>query len=263
MKFKSIKLLKPSNTEFINSLLEHHQPNNFLFDKCIIALYITNIQPWKVINRQFWEQVILKRTGDDLSPIRIKQITDSDAIIFISLTEALDYIEGVTPPIFKKKVNDTITSVDDVIKMLEMYLMEDNQYNVDYFLASTGFNSNATNGNYDDTRIEKIKQIHSKMNIVAVIDCSSSKSVKSSEDAKSHLQSLLTGVIDEAVQCTIEASGIPAITILKTILDSDYIRFVNLNTSESGPGPVVKATIYCSSLKSCRSLRALLKKMYL
>ena len=100
----------------INHFLHRGDMIPRLFDDCIITVTFENsINPLELLNRKLFEDTMFIR-GD---------IKSDEHHIYISLSEAILYINSVTPPILKGLIPESITTLDDVIDVLKTFLMEE------------------------------------------------------------------------------------------------------------------------------------------
>ena len=240
------------NLDFVNILLERHQPNNFVFDNTVIELEIEGLFPTQMIKRRFWEQTMLKRINlSIISPFPGSYPHEGSNLVYMSISEAILYINLVTPPIMKKRVDAALTSIDAIESMLKMYLMEYDSsqydYNMSIFSSMMSFNENSTEWNYDNSRLEKMHQIHPDRSIVGLVDC-----------IDANISQALKGEVDARVQCTLEAKGRKGSELLQHLIADKTIRVVNVNIE----GDIIRVIAYTSMIRSCKQLRSFLRLMH-
>lgn len=241
-------------TGFVDMLLKGHYPNNSLFDRTILTIVTSKLSSYQLIKRRFWEQAVLKRQSlSTISPMPGKYPYDDidSTFVYMSLSEALLYIDMVTPPIMKKRVNNSLDSVETIRSMLEMYLTEEDspqyEYNMSIFTSLMSFNENTTGWDYDNKRLETMHMIHPNKNIVGVIDA-----------IDGDIKEAMHGRIDAQVQCTIEARGHKATDLLSSMIGDRYAHIVNMNIE----GDIIRVTVYLSNIRPFLKLRKFLMIMH-
>lgn len=135
-------------------------------DMCINILY-----------RLLWEDMYLRR----YSPIVGSYVLVKDNFelcLRISLSEAIDFIRQITPPIFRERTMESLDSIDNVMSMVDFYLKDKNahdyKYRIDMLLRCLQMNVFDTRWDYDNKRFDVIKSkfMTRKSNLIGVVDYS-------------------------------------------------------------------------------------------
>ena len=173
--------VKPTiNSSMVNKCLKSSIPNDVVFDdsKLILEFKLKTSREYvELIYRKMYERMYLRWLS---SPSSILNSHYETVEIFISISEAINYIMQVTPPIFRNRAKTEITSIDKICEMLEMYLsVNDNnsnsEYNMSLFKRIIHMEIYETKWPYKNTgeRIEFIRDNYcqnKKCPIIGVID---------------------------------------------------------------------------------------------
>lgn len=132
VEFEFIKMKNPDNI-FIETLLEKGLFDDYLFEKIFFKLKIKLADTARLLYRRLWESNYI-RSGMQ------SHIEDDDCVtLYMSVSEALSYINTVTPPILKHLIVDSAKSIDKIGELIEKLLSDksdnnDIQYNISVFL---------------------------------------------------------------------------------------------------------------------------------
>ena len=172
---KIIDILKPRKStlnDIIHHLLKKDIKNDKVLESCYFDIVIKNINPLHYLYRKLWEGMYLRRGCTATS----KYVSQDDSyIIKISLAEAIEYINMVTPPLFRSRAKEQVVSVDSIHDMLCHYLMDENDqlsYHLSVFEKCMSIRVFETNNTYNTERINILKQYKQSGIIVDVEACS-------------------------------------------------------------------------------------------
>lgn len=179
---------KPDNNEstidIINSLLKKGMFIDPVYHDSFfeVSVSIDSVDELKgLLFRMLYEQVYLKSCLYSTYDVKT-----NECIIYLSLSEAIDYLYKATPPVLQNTVEDAISSIDSILECLEIFLT-DNTGNMlvtylSYFIKTIHaypFESTAT---YDVTRAHKLMNFqHDKNQLIFDIELSNN-SFKSVDD---------------------------------------------------------------------------------
>lgn len=149
-----------TNTDFVNSLLASGIPNDIVMDTTFIKLRFELTDPTEYTSflyRLMWEKMYLRwestETKMDITHYGIVDIQ-------ISLSEAMNFINEITPPIFKGSLKKHIKTIDDIRSMIESNFTDEStkEYNIDMFKKIIHMVPYETKWVYENTneRITKI-----------------------------------------------------------------------------------------------------------
>ena len=206
MKFLSLLKMKdvPTLTDWdlVDRLLKSNVKNDYILES---AFYIINFKlqfdqtdesdtiipatddAISFIYRLLWEQMYLRRKEDStISEIEFQPSDDDTTkdIIYISLkvsvSEAIDYIRQITPPIFRDRMIENLKSSESILSMLSFYLSDtkahDYAYKLDMFKKCLGMYQFPTEWSYNEQRLLLIKNRFCKnpnADIIGIIDSAS------------------------------------------------------------------------------------------
>lgn len=101
----------------INHFLEQGHNMPIIFDDCILSVTIKNVNREEFLYRRLFEDSFLHR-----------KVWKSNVIdLYISLSEAMLFINTATPPILKDKIRESTSNINDVIECLKTFLIEDSK----------------------------------------------------------------------------------------------------------------------------------------
>lgn len=104
--------------EYINTVLASGDYNPILLNDYYITIELDpkedTIDMMSILTRK----VVLDRNNH-------KILKDTPTEFNITILEAIDFIQTITPPILKTKVNKELKSIDHIIEYLKIYLLED------------------------------------------------------------------------------------------------------------------------------------------
>lgn len=129
--------VKPTlDSSIVNKCLKSSIPNDVVFDdnKLILEFKLKTSKEYiELIYRKMYERMYLRWPS---SPSAILQSHYETVEIFISISEAINYIMQVTPPIFRNRAKTEMTSIAKICELLEMYLsVNDNNSNPEYNMS--------------------------------------------------------------------------------------------------------------------------------
>ena len=109
----------------VDKMLEANIQNDIILDSTFIIVEMELNKKEDCIGfiyRRLWESVYLRRTDSNV----LSKLTFDDkkmiAKLHVSLSEAINYINQITPPIYKGKLIGKLRSVDDIRSMVDFYL---------------------------------------------------------------------------------------------------------------------------------------------
>lgn len=152
-------IAKVGDNELLGEVLRKHINNDAIFDTCYIGVSISIDQPEDFFYRNLWETVYLRYPS---SSIRFNRENHIDTRITVG--EAISFINAVTPPLFRNKIKELTSSVDEIVKSLETYLMTKNdqlEYNLSVFrkyIHLERFRENITEYNF--ARMKALREFH-------------------------------------------------------------------------------------------------------
>lgn len=152
-------IAKVGDNELLGEVLRKHINNDAIFDTCYIGVSISIDQPEDFFYRNLWETVYLRYPS---SSIRFNRENHIDTRITVG--EAISFINAVTPPLFKNKTKELISSVDEIVESLETYLMTNDdqlEYNLSVFrkyIHLERFRENITEYNF--ARMKALREFH-------------------------------------------------------------------------------------------------------
>ena len=150
---------KIGDNDLLGEVLRKHINNDVIFDTCYIGVSISVDRPEDFFYRNLWETVYSRYPS---SSIRFNRENHIDTLITVG--EAISFINAVTPPLFKNKTKELISSVDEIVESLETYLMTNNdqlEYNLSVFrkyIHMERFRENVTEYNF--TRMKALRGFH-------------------------------------------------------------------------------------------------------
>ena len=155
-------IAKVGDNELLGEVLRKHINNDAIVDMYYIGVSISVDQPEDFFYRNLWETVYLRYP---LSVISFDHGYYGNHInILITVGEAISFINAVTPPLFKNKIKELTSSVDEIVKSLETYLMTKNdqlEYNLSVFrkyIHLERFRENTTEYNF--ARMKALREFH-------------------------------------------------------------------------------------------------------
>ena len=152
-------IAKVGDNELLGEVLRKHINNDAIFDTCYIGVSISIDQPEDFFYRNLWETVYLRYPS---SSIRFNRENHIDTRITVG--EAISFINAVTPPLFRNKIKELTSSVDEIVESLETYLMTNNdqlEYNLSVFrkyIHLERFRENITEYNF--ARMKALREFH-------------------------------------------------------------------------------------------------------
>ena len=132
MGFKFIKMKNPDNI-FVETLLGKGLFDDYLFEKTFFKLKIKLNDLSRLLYRRLWESNYIR------SGMQSHIESDDSVTLYVSVSEALLYINTVTPPILKHLIADSTKSIDDIGGLIEQLLSDESsnndiRYNISVFL---------------------------------------------------------------------------------------------------------------------------------
>lgn len=155
-------IAKVGDNELLGEVLRKHINNDAIVDMYYIGVSISVDQPEDFFYRNLWETVYLRYP---LSVISFDRGYYGNHInILITVGEAISFINAVTPPLFKNKIKELTSSVDEIVNSLKTYLMTKNdqlEYNLSVFrkyIHLERFRENVTEYNFE--RMKALRGFH-------------------------------------------------------------------------------------------------------
>lgn len=121
---KIVKISKVQEYPMCDQMLASGNYSDTLFDECFIHVELKTVKHlYRIISRKVWEDRSLKIQNS-------KTCINSNGNIdlYITMSEALSFIYSATPPMLQHKIYDSHKSVDDIIKSLEAFLIDNDKY---------------------------------------------------------------------------------------------------------------------------------------
>lgn len=135
----------------VNNELSKNFTNDELFRNSFFGIHIKDADPVDILYRRMYEERYL-----NFKPFRMSSFKNCNGYLNITLSEAIYYVNQVTPPIIKAKYKDQITSsVETILDLLEHFLMEQTGqtlYHISEFKKTVGFNPFETTSSYNLNR---------------------------------------------------------------------------------------------------------------
>lgn len=131
-----------------------------------------------IVYRLLWENMYLRRYSPVVSSCVCVKDDCLELYLRISLSEAIDFIRQITPPIFRERTMESLDSIDNVMSMVDFYLKDKNahdyKYRIDMLLRCLQMNVFDTRWDYDNKRFDVIKNkfMNRKSNLIGVVDYS-------------------------------------------------------------------------------------------
>ena len=128
-----IEFHKPScdkkTIEFIDMLINKKIFNDAVFETCFIQAEVELDSPVQMYYRTLWETMYLRRSRScDI-------INNKHAIIMMSISECIQYLQEITPPKMRKLLDDEMTSVSKIQEMITGFLQDTTDPNHPYYLT--------------------------------------------------------------------------------------------------------------------------------
>jgi hypothetical protein len=137
MKISQIKLSDINNdnelNEFVEGLLSKEIFNDHLFEQVFISVTVKLDSVIDLAYRRLWEDVYIKINYDSSTTSfdAVNNVTD----VFITLSEAINFIYSVTPPRMKYLIPDSIKSINDIIESMKVYLMDTTSIELPHYVS--------------------------------------------------------------------------------------------------------------------------------
>lgn len=172
---------------FINKSLSSKEYNEIINDNYYIIFDIINVPLINYYGRRVWEKVYLKQTQSsslsNISKIKLK----------MTLSETLNFLYEVTPPILRNKLMDNINDIDDILTLLTEYLFITNtEYNKSLFYQFTHLTNLDTKFNVNDKLLNfMIDKFNKSFIILQNYSCEYSEIYNNKFDDKCIIQMVL------------------------------------------------------------------------
>ena len=249
---KFIKLYHPEISQgkinFIDSLLKRRIPNDQLLEQTYIPLIIKPDSPIQLFYRTLWCDVYLRRKVSVLYPDinTVWERTDlfnedppeDEYLVYMSISECIQYINEVTPPALKKDIPQNIQSIESIYKLMHFFLFEEtNPKQVAYYTTAFykifRFQIFDTNWTPDFKKISFIRErmktydMENYGTMVASVEASikSISEILKIEDRQ--------GLNENYTQLTFHADTDDDIKLLYEFLDVNHFRICNLYCDEN------------------------------
>lgn len=131
MKVLSIKAC-PTPDPFIQGLLTNGIFNDVLFERHSIMVTAQVDDLVDLLYRNLWERVYLRRC--DISGIT--KVSTNECNLFVSISEAILFINRATPPVLRNTIEESCSSVSSIITALETFLVNDADKMHNFYLST-------------------------------------------------------------------------------------------------------------------------------
>ena len=122
MRIIDIKQMLP-NDKFVRAMLMKGMRSEALFSKVCFGVVVEVDHPREMFTRWLWECEYLRL--DEPSFCSPLPNAPTQLMMKFTLSEALDYIYRVTPPLLQSKIKESITTPEDIQEVLKTFLKED------------------------------------------------------------------------------------------------------------------------------------------
>lgn len=252
------------DTSLVNQILSSKFHNDYIMERAFFevdfsikiddkddGVFKTDVI--RVAYRLLFEQIYLRRCLDHLSKIKVLDSKTIQVSLKVSISEALDYVSSVTPPIFRDSTLSNIKTVNDLKSMVDFYLNDksshDYAYKLDVFYKHTCLYQFPTEWKYDNTRFDiilnKFMDVPANPAEIGVVDISS----KRIQDFKDMFNDPDTDVIHTPLQFSLKFDF-----NYNRFLPINVIKFINnpiysiLDVKYDEPNNVLYMTIYTESV---------------
>ena len=158
MRIIDIKQMLP-NDKFVRAMLMKGMRSEALFSKVFFGVVVEIDHPRDMFNRWLWECEYLRL--DDPSFCSVFPDAPTQLMMQLTLSEALDYIYRVTPPLLQSKIKESITTPEDIREVLKTFLMEDSSQKKYYdstFYTMTHLNVETMGTHIDKSYCDLIRE---------------------------------------------------------------------------------------------------------
>lgn len=115
--------------DFINRLLEIRCENAITLEESMISVMCVGFNPTDIMYRMVWETVYLRRIPEIRSVLH-----GYECALHMSISEAVSYINEITPPILRGRLSQMKT-VDDIVTLLKHFLMDKSDTQHEYHIS--------------------------------------------------------------------------------------------------------------------------------
>lgn len=118
-----------SEINFIDQLIQKRIFNDALFEEIFIQASVILDSPVQMFYRKLWETAYLKR------PYSTDVMNDKHAIVMMSISECIQYLQEITPPKMRNLLDDNMTSVKSIQQMMTDFLTNTDDKLYPYYLT--------------------------------------------------------------------------------------------------------------------------------
>ena len=121
--------------QFINSLLKNRIANDYILESTYIPLSVMVDSPIQLFYRSMWCDMYLRRSFHTIYPDIMSHYTRDElypedppqmlSMVYMSISECIQYINEVTPPVMKKDIPENTTSIESIYNLMHFFLFEE------------------------------------------------------------------------------------------------------------------------------------------
>lgn len=271
-----IRILTPDISEakvnFVNSLLKKKISNDYVMESVFIPMIIHPDSPVQLFYRSFWCDLYLKQPDHRIYPdiYDVEQPDELDgshpigrSVIYMSLSECLQFINQVTPPALQKDIPSNTESIEAIQKLMQFFLFEEKDNKLRAYYATTFykvFHLEMFENNWEPD-FKKIAFIREKMKTYELDDYGAI--VASLDASMKSLSEIINFKDDEwfeipraKIQMTFHADTDDDIWTLYDFLNLEHFHICHLYCSEIG----LFVSAYCDHVSS--DTRRFIKSIY-
>lgn len=153
--------------QFIDTLIQQKIFNDAVFESCFIQADVILDSPIQMFYRTMWETMYLRRQP------KWYVLNENHAIIQMSISECIQYLQEITPPKCRDLLDKDMTSVDNIYQMICGFLQDETDPQHPFYLTKfyevfhTNLFNNAWTPNYK--KIAMLRNIV-KDDIICIVD---------------------------------------------------------------------------------------------